>query len=79
LTRLLLAIERLNPEALPAPETYSQVVTADGKRLVFVAGQVALDREGNLVGVQALARPEFLVEFEAIAVLEGSGGGQSPA
>jgi enamine deaminase RidA (YjgF/YER057c/UK114 family) len=145
LTRLLLAIERHNPEALPAPETYSQVVTAAGKRLVFVAGQVALDREGNLVGdgdlseqvrqasrnikaaleavggrpadivkittfvvshrpeflpiiadarrkelgdlrpastligVQALARPEFLVEIEAIAVLEGSGAGQSPA
>ena len=139
-----MTIERHNPEALPTPETYSQVVTAEGGRLVFVAGQVALDREGNLVGdgdlseqvrqasrniktaleavgaqladivkittfvvghrpeflpiiadarrmelgdlrpastligVQALARPEFLVEIEAIAVLEGSGGRQSP-
>lgn len=130
-----MTIERLNPEALATPETYSQVVTAEGGRLVFVAGQVALDRDGNLVGggdvgeqvrqtcrnikaalaaagagpehivktttlvvnyrpeflgviaearrqelgdvrpastligVQALARPEFLVEIEAIAVL----------
>jgi enamine deaminase RidA (YjgF/YER057c/UK114 family) len=50
LKRLPLTIDRHNPEALPTPETYSQVVTAEGKRLVFVAGQVALDPEGNLVG-----------------------------
>jgi enamine deaminase RidA (YjgF/YER057c/UK114 family) len=31
----------------------------------------------TLIGVQALARPEFLVEIEAIAVLEASGGQSS--
>jgi enamine deaminase RidA (YjgF/YER057c/UK114 family) len=28
----------------------------------------------SLIGIQALARPEFLVEVEAIAIDEGSGG-----
>jgi enamine deaminase RidA (YjgF/YER057c/UK114 family) len=129
-------IERLNPETLSAPQTYSQLVVAQGSRLIFVAGQVALDRDGNLVGgddvgaqarqacrniraaleaagaepehvvklttfvvnhrpdllsviasarqeelgdvraastligVQALARPEFLIEIEALAVVD---------
>jgi 2-iminobutanoate/2-iminopropanoate deaminase len=41
----------LNPEALPAPVgPYSNVVTAAPGRLVFVAGQVALDSNGEIVG-----------------------------
>jgi enamine deaminase RidA (YjgF/YER057c/UK114 family) len=126
---------KLNPPELPAPTGYSQVVVAAGSRMVFVAGQVALDREGapvapgdvvgqahqafanmrtaieaagaaiddvtkitwyvvgyrpewlpelaaarnevlgghlpasTLVGVSALAQPHFLVEVEAVAVI----------
>ena len=29
---------------------YSHVVVADGKRMIFIAGQLARDREGNVVG-----------------------------
>jgi 2-iminobutanoate/2-iminopropanoate deaminase len=29
---------------------YSHVVTVEGRRLIFVAGQLARDRDGNLVG-----------------------------
>lgn len=44
-----MTLDKLNPSALPAPTGYSQVVAATGSRLVFVAGQVALDAEGRLV------------------------------
>ncbi|TQN28480.1 enamine deaminase RidA (YjgF/YER057c/UK114 family) [Haloactinospora alba] len=42
-------LELINPEGLPTPESYTQVVAASGSRMVFVAGQVADDAQGNLV------------------------------
>jgi enamine deaminase RidA (YjgF/YER057c/UK114 family) len=131
-----MTLQRLNPDGLVQPQVYSQVVVGAGNRIVFLAGQVAVDGDGNvvaendfggqarqaflnlgralsaagagpadvakitiyvldhsperlaaigaarretfgdtlpastLVGVAALARPEFLIEVEAIAVLE---------
>jgi enamine deaminase RidA (YjgF/YER057c/UK114 family) len=43
-------VELINPEDLPKPRSYHQVAVATGSRLVFVAGQVSEDVEGNLVG-----------------------------
>jgi enamine deaminase RidA (YjgF/YER057c/UK114 family) len=40
----------LNPPDLPTPPGYSQVVTAGPGRTIYVAGQVALDQQGRLVG-----------------------------
>ena len=34
-----MTLECINPEDLPTPLTYTQVVVATGSRLVFVAGQ----------------------------------------
>jgi enamine deaminase RidA (YjgF/YER057c/UK114 family) len=130
-----MTLQRLNPEGLSRSPAYSQVVVGTGTRIVFVAGQVAVDEGGKvvaddfpgqvkavftnvgraltaagarfqdvtkitiyvvdyspeqlpaigearmaafgetlpastLVGVQALARPEFLIEVEAVAVLD---------
>jgi enamine deaminase RidA (YjgF/YER057c/UK114 family) len=48
-------LELINPDELPTPESYTQVVAATGSRLVFVAGQVADDPQGNLVGPDDLA------------------------
>jgi enamine deaminase RidA (YjgF/YER057c/UK114 family) len=45
-----MALERINPGELATPSMYSHVVVATGTRLVFVAGQVSEDTEGNLVG-----------------------------
>lgn len=42
-------LELINPEGLPTPESYTQVVAASGSRMVFVAGQVADDAQGSLV------------------------------
>lgn len=50
-----MTLELINPEALPQPESYTQVIAATGSRLVFVAGQVADDAQGNLIGAGDLA------------------------
>lgn len=39
-----------NPEGIHPPPGYSHTVVATGSRLAFVAGQVALDRDFQLVG-----------------------------
>jgi enamine deaminase RidA (YjgF/YER057c/UK114 family) len=48
-------VERINPDDLATPQTYTHVVVASGTRMVFVAGQVAEDVDGNLVGEGDLA------------------------
>jgi enamine deaminase RidA (YjgF/YER057c/UK114 family) len=48
-------LERINPAGLATPQTYTHVIVATGSRLVFVAGQVAEDAEGKLVGSGDLA------------------------
>lgn len=44
----------INPPELAAPPGYSNVVEVRGGRIVFVAGQAATDRDGNLVGEGSL-------------------------
>jgi enamine deaminase RidA (YjgF/YER057c/UK114 family) len=45
-----LTLEPIHPAGLSTPHTYTHVIVATGSRLVFVAGQVAEDEHGNLVG-----------------------------
>jgi reactive intermediate/imine deaminase len=40
----------INPDTIARPTGYSHVVEAHGNRTVYISGQVALDRQGNLVG-----------------------------
>ena len=41
----------VNPQAILAPRGYTHVVTVEGARtMVFVSGQVAVDKEGKIVG-----------------------------
>jgi enamine deaminase RidA (YjgF/YER057c/UK114 family) len=44
------SIRRINPPELGDPPGYSQIVDVSASRLVFIAGQTALDRDGNVVG-----------------------------
>jgi enamine deaminase RidA (YjgF/YER057c/UK114 family) len=44
-----MTLQRLNPEGLFQPQAYSQVVVATGSRMVFIAGQVAVDGSGQVV------------------------------
>ncbi len=39
-----------NPSSVHQPRGYTHAVAVDGGRMVFVAGQVAFDQDGNLVG-----------------------------
>jgi 2-iminobutanoate/2-iminopropanoate deaminase len=66
----------LNPEGLPPPVgPYSNVVTAGPGRHVFVAGQVALDANGQVVGKgDIVAQTRQVMENLRIA-LEAAGAG----
>jgi enamine deaminase RidA (YjgF/YER057c/UK114 family) len=46
--------QTFEPESLPKPAgTYSHVVKVSARELVFVAGQIPIDRDGNIVGAGA--------------------------
>ncbi len=42
--------ERINPPTLSPPTGFSHAVVATGSRVVFLAGQTALDADGKVVG-----------------------------
>ncbi|WP_028802217.1 RidA family protein [Streptomyces sp. 142MFCol3.1] len=42
--------ERVNPPGLSPPTGFSHAVVASGSRVVFLAGQTALDADGKVVG-----------------------------
>lgn len=44
------AVRFINPKGLESPPGYSHVADVRGGRLIFLAGQAALDRAGQLVG-----------------------------
>jgi reactive intermediate/imine deaminase len=48
-------IERANPAGLSTPTGYSHVVSTRGGRTIYIAGQVALDAQGRVVGTGDLA------------------------
>ena len=43
-------IKRTNPPALSKPTGYTHVVEATGGTTVYISGQIALDKDGNVVG-----------------------------
>lgn len=44
-------LKKIQSPDVPEPKTaYSQAILAEGSRLLFISGQVPVDREGNLVG-----------------------------
>lgn len=65
-----MSLESIHPDGLPVPPAYSQVIVATGRRMVFVAGQVAVDADGNVVGhgdIAAQARQAFANVGRALA------------
>lgn len=45
-----MSTERVNPPELSPPTGFSHAVVATGSRVVFLAGQTALDADGKIVG-----------------------------
>jgi len=54
-------IRRLNPPELDTPPGYSQIVDVRASRIIFIAGQTALDRHGELVG-----RNDFAAQVDQV-------------
>ena len=59
--------KHINPDTLLTPRGYSHIVTVEGaQKLAFISGQVAVDKEGKIVGpgdlkIQIKAAAENLV------------------
>ena len=63
----------LNPPALSTPTGYTHVVQVQGGRTIYIAGQVAFDKSGNLVGKGDFAAQATQV-FENLKSALAAGG-----
>jgi enamine deaminase RidA (YjgF/YER057c/UK114 family) len=68
------AVQLVNPDGLPKPEVYRQLSIATGSRLVFLAGQVARDADGNPVGEGDLAAQVEQAYLNIGTAMAGIGG-----
>lgn len=69
-----MAITLVNLEGLPQVDIYRQVSVATGSKLVFVAGQVAVDAAGGTVGAGDLAAQVEQCYLNIGTALAGVGG-----
>ncbi len=67
-----MSIERINPTALSRPRGFSHAVVGEG-RVVFLAGQTALDAAGRIV-VGGVAEQFERALGNLLAALEAAGG-----
>jgi len=67
------SVTRTNPAELGTPPGYSQVVDVAASRLIFIAGQTALDRDGNVVGRGDFAAQAAQVFENLTIALQASG------
>ena len=68
-----MTVERLNPPSLPEPSGFAHAVIASGSRLVFLAGQTALDAGGVIVGSTVTEQFEQALG-NLLTALEAAGG-----
>jgi enamine deaminase RidA (YjgF/YER057c/UK114 family) len=66
-------VRRINPPELGTPPGYSQIVDVSASRIIFVAGQTALDRDGNVVGKGDFAAQANQVFVNLACALHASG------
>jgi enamine deaminase RidA (YjgF/YER057c/UK114 family) len=67
------SIVRSNPPELGTPPGYSQIVDVAANRIIFISGQTALDRDGNLVGKNDFAAQATQVFRNLGTALEARG------
>ncbi|MFE6430308.1 RidA family protein [Streptomyces rochei] len=65
--------ERLNPPELSPPTGFSHAVVATGTRVVFLAGQTALDTDGRITGDTLPAQFEAALT-NLLTALRAAGG-----
>jgi enamine deaminase RidA (YjgF/YER057c/UK114 family) len=66
-------IERVNPPGLARPSGFAHAVVATGSRVIFLAGQTALDAAGAIVGDTVAAQFERSLA-NLLAALRAAGG-----
>jgi len=66
-------ITRINPPELGTPPGYSQVVEVTASRIIFIAGQTALNRDGSLIGKNDFAAQAEQVFRNLSFALQASG------
>ena len=66
-------MERINPAGLARPSGFSHAVSAPAGRLVFLAGQLGLDRGGRVVPGGVVAQFEQALS-NVLAALAAAGG-----
>ena len=66
-------LSRINPPELGTPPGYSQIVEVTAQRIIFIAGQTALDADGQMVG-----KSDFVVQaaqvFRNLAIALAASG-----
>jgi enamine deaminase RidA (YjgF/YER057c/UK114 family) len=67
------SFRRINPPELGTPPGYSQIVDVSPARIIFIAGQTALDRDGNVVGKADFAAQAGQVFHNLTIALQASG------
>jgi enamine deaminase RidA (YjgF/YER057c/UK114 family) len=67
------SIVRINPPELGTPPGYSQIVDVSAARIIFISGQTALDRDGNVVGKHDFAAQAEQVFSNLAMALEARG------
>ncbi|MFF4353968.1 RidA family protein [Streptomyces sp. NPDC001530] len=65
--------ERVNPPELSPPTGFSHAVVAGGSRVVFLAGQTALDTDGKVVG-ETLPEQFEVALTNLLTALRAAGG-----
>ena len=67
-----MSLERINPGSLARPSGFSHAVVGEGK-IVFLAGQTAMDADGRIVGDGVVAQLERALSNLLVA-LRAAGG-----
>jgi enamine deaminase RidA (YjgF/YER057c/UK114 family) len=72
-TNSAVPIHHINPPELGTPPGYSQVVDVRAGRIIFIAGQTALDQNGELVGKNDFAAQARQVFHNLKVALQSAG------
>ncbi|MCX4547529.1 RidA family protein [Streptomyces sp. NBC_01267] len=68
-----MSLDRVNPPQLSPPTGFSHAVAATGTRLVFLAGQTALDGDGKVTGATLPAQFRLALS-NLLTALRAAGG-----
>src|SRR5216683_3338970 len=63
----------INPDTIHTPRGYTHIVALQGGRMLFVSGQVAIDKEGQIVGRGDLKTQARKAAENLVAALKGAG------